>query len=100
MPIAVEVPVRIRSDSRALRERREAILDAVAAAAGRALDNSVDVVLKSRGGYVGVEVHAPEFVWSGDGLSEVQSALQVDFESEMNALLKQTIETAGVLGFA
>jgi hypothetical protein len=80
MPVRVNIPIRLRVDPSALIERQADVEEALAAAVGRALANSRDVVLEKRGGYVGVRVHPPEFNWCGDGLMAISSSLQTKTE--------------------
>ncbi len=100
MPVRVSVPLRIRTDARALSEARADVAEALSAAAGRALRASREVVLEERGGYVGVRLHPPEIAWTGDGLGEVPSALRAEVEAWLDDELAALAEAAGVLDAA
>jgi hypothetical protein len=100
MPVRVEIPIRIRVDPLALLERQDDLEDALAAAVGRALMNSRDVVLAQRGGYVGIRVHPPEFCWYGDGGRMVSGATKARLEKRIATILTQTTESAGIFDFS
>src|SRR4030081_3841008 len=92
MPVRVYTPVRIRVDSEALESRCDCIEDALRKATGRALANSRDVTLAAHGGYLGVRLFEPEFVWTGDGLPEVSRSRRDELEQRWSDLL---IDAAG-----
>ncbi len=100
MPVRVEIPIRIRVDPLALLERQDDLEDALAAAVGRALKNSRDVVLAQRGGYVGVKVHPPEFLWYGDGLNSSTNQTQTDIEERVLTVISQAVRSAGIFDLA
>lgn len=97
MPVRVTIPIRLRVDPGALTERQADLEGALAAAVGRALVNSRDVVLEPRGGYVGVRIHPPEFSWIGDGLAAVASGTQTETEIIIANCLTQAIQSSNLL---
>ncbi|MDZ8258032.1 hypothetical protein [Nostoc sp. ChiQUE01b] len=99
MPVRVEIPIRIRVDPLALLERQDDLEEALAAAVGRALKNSRDVVLAQRGGFMGVRVHSPEFNWSGNGLVNVPISTQTETEAWIAVLLAQLTQAAEIYEF-
>jgi hypothetical protein len=98
MPVRVNIPIRLRVDPRALIERQADIEEALAAAVGRALGNSRDVVLEKRGGYVGVRVHPPEFTWTGDGLTGLTGETRIQTEDIIVNCLAQVVTFSDLLG--
>src|SRR4051812_37654606 len=93
MPIAVEIPTRLRLDLDALRDEGAELLlaDALRSAAARALRSSSDAVLAG-GGLRPVRCE-PELRWHGDGLSELDSARREAIEaSVMGALARALVE--------
>jgi hypothetical protein len=96
MPVRVDIPIRLRVDPGALMERQADVEKALAAAVGRALGNSRDVVLEKRGGYVGVRVHPPEFTWTGEGVGEVNGAARCEIEAQLVSILTHTVNAAGL----
>ena len=89
MPVRVTIPIRLRVDPEALTERQTDVEEALAAAVGRALVNSRDVVLEPRGGYMGVRVHPPEFIWTGDGLTSLTGETRTQTEAAIASCLAQ-----------
>jgi len=100
MPVTVSVPVRIRTDAPALMGRWADLTDALASASARALAVSKEVVVDARGGYVGVRLHAPTFVWSGDGLADVPDDVRAEVEASLSALLQDLSADLGLLDAA
>lgn len=100
MPVRVTIPIRLRVDLEALTERQADLEEALAAAVGRALVNSRDVVLEPRGGYVGVRVHLPDTRWYGDGLDRVTGTNRNEIEERITNILMQAVESAGILAAA
>lgn len=96
MPVRVDIPIRIRVDPLALTERQNDLEEALAAAVGRALKNSRDVVVAQRGGYVGVKVHSPEFIWSGDGLANIPGGVRSEIIKLVTNILERTTQSAGI----
>jgi len=97
MPVRVTIPIRLRVDPAALTERQADVEEALAAAVGRALVNSRDVVLEKRGGYVGVRVHPPDISWYGDGLDRVTGTNRYEIEERITNTLIQAVKSAGIL---
>ena len=97
MPVHVAVPARLRIDPAALRDRRDELEEALAAAAGRALTRSREVVLAERGGYVGVRLHAPVVTWTGASLAAVPPELRARVEGRLAAVLFGMAERTGML---
>jgi hypothetical protein len=100
MPVRVDIPIKLRVDPGALMERRADVEEALAAAVGRALGNSRDVVLEKRGGYVGVRVHPPEFRWYGDGLDGIFVKTRSEIELILSRVLSERIQSQGIYKFA
>lgn len=96
MSVRVNIPIKLRVDPEALIDRHADIEEALAAAVGRALTNSWDVVLKPRGGYVGVRLHSPEFIWRGDGLHRVDGPIINQTESWINIALVEVTKSLNV----
>ena len=99
MPIAVNIPTRLRVDPAALVERREDIAEALAAAAFRGLKNSRDSVLADRGGYIEVELKPPTFTWSGVAAATIGEKERAPIEALVRDTLVQAAEDAGVFDF-
>ena len=93
-PVVVEVPIRLRLDPAALCERRQEVETALAAATGRALVTSRDVVLQGRTRRV--RLHPPQITWQGVGLSAVPTALRGDFEQGVADIIIRAAATAGI----
>jgi hypothetical protein len=100
MPVRVTIPIRLRVDPEALTERQADLEEALAAAVGRALVNSRDVVLEPRGGYVGLRIHPPEFSWYGNGLETAITINRHEIEEQITNILRQSVESAGILELA
>ncbi len=96
MPVAVIIPVRLRVDPDALSRRGAELEEALAAAAGRALASSRDVVLRERGGYLSVFVHPPRITWSGEGLAAVPTAVRAEIEERLARTLAEATHAAGL----
>src|SRR5688500_17695659 len=96
MPVTVDVPVRIRVDPGALATRACCIEEALAAAVGRALKKSSDVVLDARGGYVSVQVHPPDIRWSGNALGEVPQGVRLATQELIAAVLARAADNAAI----
>jgi hypothetical protein len=97
VPVTVHIPVRLRVDADALTSRPDTFdeLDAaLTAALNRALANSRAVAVEPRGGYLGLEVHAPAFSWSGDGLDRLPASLRPRLETRLRALVIRQAERA------
>ena len=95
MPVRVDVPIRIRVDPGALARRSCCIESALSAAVGRALRKSADIVLAARGGYVGVQIHPPEFRWCGDGLGQVPQGLRLNTQQLVASVLGEGAKALG-----
>ena len=100
MPVRVTIPIRLRVDPGALTERQADVEEALAAAVGRALVNSRDVVLEKRGGYVGVRVHPPEISWYGNSLDSVSGVTRAEIENRIANVLRQGIKTTSIYDLA
>jgi hypothetical protein len=97
MPVNVFVPIKIRVDPDALSTREQDIAEALYTRIALALRHSQRLVLEKRGGYVGVELHAPEFCWSGDGCGDVSLATASWLEQLVRDLIQQQAPRSGVL---
>jgi hypothetical protein len=93
MPVAVSLPTRIRVDRRALIDRPDCIDAALAAALGRAIDNSRKIVLESRGRYLDVVALKPRFSWRG---LPVDPQLRVAFERRVADLYDSLLAGRGI----
>jgi hypothetical protein len=100
MPVRVNIPIRLRVDPEALLERQADIEEALAMTVSRALANSRDVVLEPRGGYVGVNIHTPEFAWIGAGVSQVSEDTQTTLEEKITSTLLLLLESSGIYDWA
>jgi hypothetical protein len=100
MPVSVYTPVCIRVDSTALEGCDGCLDEALEKAAGRALANSRDRVLAAHGGYLGVRLCNPEFVWKGDGLPEVSAARRNELEQRWRDVLLDTARRSHLDMFA
>lgn len=100
MPVRVDVPTRVRVDPGALTERRADLEDALGKAAGRALANSADVVLRPRASYASARLNYPEFTWHGTGLGEVPTSVRTEVEECVAEVLWRAAERAGLAGRA
>ncbi len=96
MPVRVDVPTRVRVDPGALTDRRADLEDALGAAAGRALANSADVVLRPRASYATARLNPPEFTWYGAGLGEVPTSVRTEVEESLADVLWRAAERAGL----
>ena len=97
MPVAVNVPIRIKVDPDGLARRPRCIEDALSKALGRALKQSSRVVLDARGGYTAIQIHAPEISWGGDGLDRVTQAHRAATSDLVASALDRAVEAAGLL---
>jgi hypothetical protein len=97
MPVAVNVPIRIKVDPDALARRPRCIEDALSKAVGRALKQSQRVVLDARGGYPAIQIHAPEISWGGDGLDRVSQVQRLATSDLVASALDRAVEAAGLL---
>jgi hypothetical protein len=97
MPVAVNIPIRIKVDPVALWMRPRCIEDALSKAVARALSKSSTEVLDPRGGYPAVRLHAPEIRWSGDGLDHITPAQRVATRELVSSVLERAVESAGLL---
>src|SRR2546428_9011684 len=93
MPVAVSLPTRIRVDRRALTDRPGCIDAALAAALGRAIDNSRKIVLEPRGRYLDVVALKPRFSWRG---LPVDPQLRVAFERRVADLYDSLLAGRGI----
>ncbi|PSB46494.1 hypothetical protein C7B80_12970 [Cyanosarcina cf. burmensis CCALA 770] len=100
MPVRVTIPIRLRVDPRALTERQIDIEEALAAAVGRALANSRDVVLEPRGSYIEVKFHPLEMSWTGTGLIDISATLRAETFEHLSAVLTRAITIADIYNFA
>lgn len=96
MPVRVDIPTRLKLDAPALTERLGDIEEALGAATGRALQASLTEVLEPRGGYVGVQLNAPGFTWSGDGLGAISPAARSEVEDVVRKAIAAAADTAGL----
>lgn len=96
MPVRVYIPTRICVDVDALFDRQADIEEALAAAAGRALANSRDVVLAKRGGYIDVLASPPEIIWTGVGLGSVSLSRRAEIEECVAGVLSRAVKQAGI----
>jgi hypothetical protein len=100
MPIAVQVPIRIRVDVHALADPSgKALSETFAPALLRALENSRAVVLEDRGGYQTVQLALPSFTWLGEGLSAVSEERRVAIERTIGQWIEQLAQGAGLFDF-
>lgn len=97
MPVRVTIPIRLRVDPGALTERQVDVEEALAAAVGRALVNSRDVVLEPRGGYVGVRVHPPDVRWYGNALDHLNGSIRAAIEAQIQEVIAEAIQNARLL---
>jgi hypothetical protein len=96
MPVAVEIPTRVRADLAALLDPSgdALVADAVRSAAERALATSAEVVLGGDGARpVLVE---PWFTWFGDGLGTLDVARRESLEASMTGALASAVSAADV----
>ena len=93
MPVAVNLPTKIRVHRRALTEHPDWIDEALAAALGRAIANSRKVVLEPRGRYLEVICAQPSFTWSG---LSVARELQTDIEGRITAIYTKLLRDSGI----
>lgn len=96
MPVSVHIPARVVVDARALLERRDSVEEAFRAALGRALKRARAEVLDARGGYIGACLHAPQFRWTGEDLSNVTAEARARTE----AMLADIVSELGASGVA
>jgi hypothetical protein len=75
-PVSISVPTRLRVDTRALRDGRHELADALAAATGRAVASS-----RAHLPATVPVVAPPTFDWSGDGAGDVDAATRADVEA-------------------
>lgn len=99
MPVDVHVPIRIRVDAEALRDRPEEVDEALAAALGRALAASRREVLDPRGGYVGVNLTPPQLRWTG-AANLVEEDSKRTFEERVRAAIGVQARRARLLELA
>ena len=96
MPKNVYIKTRLRVDPEALTTRRMTIEQALAAAAGRALKKSRDVVLTGLGAGVEVRLNPPQVNWTGPALEKVSKPLRAEVEMRIAAVLAAAAEAAGL----
>lgn len=96
MPIRVDIPIRIRVDPGALTERRNELEETLVAATRRALENSREVVLSQRSSSMGLIVHSPEFIWTGDGLGAVSEGVRTEIDERLAVLLADLARAVGL----
>jgi hypothetical protein len=100
MAVCVNLPIRIKVDPCSLLERQCCIEDGLSDAVTRALKNSTEVVLGERGDSVEVNIHPPELLWSGDGLTNVPNTLRATIERRICRALAKAMQASGIPGFA
>jgi hypothetical protein len=93
-PVRVEVPIRIRVDSRALTERPDELDAALAAATGRALERSCRVLLADAGPVDQLRVDAPQVTWAGDGLAQVDADVRAAAVTRVEQVLTDAVADA------
>lgn len=97
MTVGVTVPMRLRVDPAALRDRPDDLADALLTAATRALAGSVTHVLEPRGAYVGVQLDSPTIRWSGSELERVDADARERIEALCRAAVAEAVAQSGVL---
>ncbi|HEX8067503.1 MAG TPA: hypothetical protein VF520_13375 [Thermoleophilaceae bacterium] len=89
-------PTRLRADAAAIVGSQDEVEAALAAAAKRALDRAHEVLGQSLGSGVSATVHAPEIVWTGDGLAGVPPEARTRLEERIAAsFARQNAQAAG-----
>lgn len=97
MPVTVEVPIRLHVDPAAVTDHPDAVIEAFAAAVGRALATSRDVVVAPRGGYVEVLPQAPSLRWTGPDLDTVPRGARLALAGSLSATLDRLVASTGLL---
>ncbi len=100
MPVTASFPTRLRVDVDALTTRRAELADALLAAFTRTFALAHQEVLAPRGGYLGVKLELPAFVWTGDGLDATPAPLRAEIETLVDAALRRAADQAGVFDLA
>jgi hypothetical protein len=90
--VEVHVPARVRTDPTALAADGGAqVEEALAAAAERALDKSVELVQDQHGDAGKVVVHAPVVTWTGPGLASVAPSTRARVEDRLTRALARKV---------
>lgn len=98
MPVAVHVPVRLRIDARAGLDHADWIETAVAAAVGRAVAQSRNVVLAPRGDCLGTNRQSPTFRWHGEDLRALPEAARSELESRITDAIAAAMDRSDIGG--
>lgn len=93
MPVVVNVPIKLRICAHDPLGELARIEDAVARAAGRALQRTCEAVIEPRGGYEEVRTHAPTFRWRGHPATKT---VRTNIEAAIRRSLEAAIASSGI----